>query len=295
MWIEELQTAEQLPESYILDVVECVVPLAKRMRDLHEHLARPMIVGINGAQGSGKTTLTLFLAECLRRDFGLSVASLSLDDLYLGKAAREALAENIHPLLRTRGVPGTHDVALGKKLLRALTEQDEERVIKLPVFDKAIDDQLQPSEWRSIEAPVDVVLFEGWCVGARPQRDADLRDSVNALEAQDDTDGRWRSLVNRHLESDYAELFSRLDALVMLRISSFDKVFEWRELQEHKMSGESAMSAAELRHFVMHFERLTRHVLARMPDYANTIIELDDTHGMSEMVNKNWPGAPDSS
>jgi D-glycerate 3-kinase len=295
LWIEELRLAEQLPASYKATVADYVAPLAARVCTLREHLGRPIVVGINGAPGSGKSTLTLFLVECLQRESGLTAASLSIDDIYLGKQTRQELAENEHPLLQTRGVPGTHDVALGKELLQALTEQSEERVVRLPAFDKATDDRLQQSDWRSIEAPVDVVLFEGWCVGARPQRDADLRDPVNALEAQDDTDGRWRSFVNKNLKEDYAELFSTLDALVMLRIPSFDKVFEWREVQEQKLLGDSGMNAAEIRHFMMYFERLTRHMLARMPDYANTIIELNDAHGMSGMVNKNWPGAPESS
>jgi D-glycerate 3-kinase len=283
LWIEELRSAEKLPESFSEDVVEYLVPLAKRIHDLREKRAQPVIIGVNGAQGSGKTTITLFLAECLRRDFDLSVAALSLDDLYLGKEARVALAQNTHPLLRTRGVPGTHDVALGKALLAELTEKGDDHRVSLPAFDKATDDLLPQSGWVSIEAPVDVVLFEGWCVGARPQRDADLRDPINVLEAQDDTDGRWRSYVNRALKNDYAELFSQLDALVMLRVPSFDKVFEWRELQEQKLSAESGMDTSELRDFIMHFERLTRHMLARMPGYADTIIDLDDSHRMVGM------------
>ncbi len=288
MWIEELILAEQLPASYEADVAEYVAPLAERIRALREQLGRPVVIGINGAQGSGKTTFALFLAEWLQRESAVTAVSVSLDDLYLGKHAREELAENKHPLLRTRGVPGTHDVALGKKLISELTEQGEEHVVRLPVFDKATDDRLQPTEWPGIGAPVDVVLFEGWCVGARPQRDADLRDPVNALEAQDDTDGRWRSFVNRNLKEDYAELFSRLDALVMLRIPSFDKVLEWRELQEQKMPGEPGMSTADLRDFVMHFERLTRHMLARMPGYADTVIDLDDSHRMVGMAEQRW-------
>jgi len=283
VWIEELQSAEQLPESFAADVVEYLVPLAERFHDLHEQQVRPVVVGINGAQGSGKTTISLFLAECLRRDFGMSVATLSLDDLYLNKADRERLAQDLHPLLATRGVPGTHDVALGERLLQELTDQSEKHAVSLPVFDKAIDDRLSQSQWRTVKAPVDLVLFEGWCVGARPQRDADLRDPVNALEAQDDTDGRWRSFVNKNLKNDYAGLFSQLDALLMLRIPSFDKVLEWRELQEQKMPGEPGMNAAELRDFVMHFERLTRHMLARMPDYADTVIDLDEAHRMVEL------------
>jgi len=283
LWIKELMLAEQLPASYEAEVAAYVTPLAERIRALREQLGRPVVIGINGAQGSGKTTFALFLVEWLRRESRLTGVSLSLDDLYLDKQARQELAESKHPLLRTRGVPGTHDVALGKELLQALTEPGEKRVVRLPVFDKATDDRLPQAGWRSIDAPVDVVLFEGWCVGARPQRDADLRDPVNALEAQDDTDGRWRSFVNKNLQEDYADLFSRLDSLVMLRIPSFDKVLEWRELQEQKMPGQSGMSTAELRDFVMHFERLTRHMLARMPDYADTVIDLDESHRMVQM------------
>ncbi len=288
MWIEELRVAEQLPESYTEAVLEYVAPLAERIRYLHEHLGRPVVIGINGAQGSGKSTLTLFLAEWLQRESELTAVSLSLDDLYLSKQVRQELAQNQHPLLRTRGVPGTHDVALGKEILSALTDQSRKHTVSLPLFNKATDDREPQSEWRSIDAPVDVVLFEGWCVGARPQRDTDLRNPVNALEAEEDTDGTWRSFVNKHLKNDYADLFTRLDALVMLRVPSFDKVREWRGLQEQKLQNEFGMDAEQLRRFVMHFERLTRHMLARMPEYANTVIELDDSHRLIAMTNNQW-------
>ena len=141
MWIEELRNAERLPESFAADVHEHLVPLARRINDLHARHARPIVIGINGAQGSGKTTVTLFLAECLRRDFGLSIAALSLDDIYLGKSDREALAQYRHPLLGTRGVPGTHDVALGRKLLREFTDQNKQHEVSVPAFDKATDDR----------------------------------------------------------------------------------------------------------------------------------------------------------
>jgi D-glycerate 3-kinase len=134
-------------------------------------------------------------------------------------------------------------------------------------------------------------LFEGWCVGARPQLDNDLVTPVNSLEAKDDADGIWRSYVNEKLEHEYANLFARLDALIMLRIASIDKVLEWRELQEQKLRKKSAtgMTSAELRRFVMYFERLTRHMLEDMPDYANTVIDIDDSHNMVGMSHINWP------
>lgn len=296
-WIEELRRTERLPASYAGMVLEYVAPLAGRVQALRTYLDRPVVIGINGAQGTGKSTLALFLANWLEREQGLSSVSLSLDDLYLDKQARIRLAEQCHPLLRTRGVPGTHDVALGIRTLDALTGQNSGRVVKLPVFDKATDDLLPQSEWRSVAAPVDVVLFEGWCVGARRQADADLNVPVNSLEAVEDPDAVWRKFANEKLGSDYVELFGRIDALVMLRIPSFDNVYAWRELQERKMRQASAngMNTSELRRFVMHFERLTRHMLTHMPDHANTLIDIDESHRMVAMIHESWPFEPTSS
>ena len=290
-WVDDLRRTERLPENYTTMVFDYVAPLAGRIRVLHEFLGRPTVIGINGAQGSGKSTLALFLVNWLQHELGLTAVSLSLDDLYLSKAVREDLAQKRHPLLRTRGVPGTHDVALGIGTLRALTDEVPNRVVTLPGFDKARDDRIKRSELRRTDAPVDVILFEGWCVGARPQLDSDLVTPVNSLEAKDDADGIWRSYVNEKLEHEYADLFERVDALVMLRIPSFDKAFEWRELQEQKLREKSmtGMAPAELRRFVMYFERLTRHMLEDMPDYANTVIDIDDSQNMVGMSHINWP------
>lgn len=299
-WIDELRRAERLPEDYTMAVLDYVAPLAERVRQLCAFLGRPAVVGISGAQGSGKSTLALFLANWLQHEKGLSSVILSLDDLYLDKQARESLSDRQHPLLRTRGVPGTHDVALGIRTLEALTGQNSRHVVKLPAFDKGSDDILQQSEWRSADAPVDVVLFEGWCVAARPQPNDSLNDPVNALEAEDDPDGIWRRFANENLHGGYRELFGWIDALIMLRIPSFDQVFEWRELQEQKLrediedadpgkASPGGMNTAEVQRFVMHFERLTRHMLETMPDYANTVIHVDDGHNMADMTHRNWP------
>jgi len=287
-WIDELRRGERLPDSYTAMVLEYVAPLAGRVQALRRYLGRPVVVGINGAQGSGKSTFALFLTNWLKHEHGISSASLSLDDLYLGKQARKDLAKHCHPLLRTRGVPGTHDVALGIKILDTLTEQGPGRIVKMPVFDKATDDLLRQSEWRNVEVPVDVVLFEGWCVGARPQSDECLNSPVNSLEAIDDPDGVWCTFVNEKLNGDYVKLFERLDVLIMLRVPSFDNVFAWRELQERKQRADTGISANELRHFIMHFERLTRHMLEHMPEYADTVIDIDESHRMVAMIDNKW-------
>ncbi|MDH3612424.1 MAG: hypothetical protein OEU90_05145 [Gammaproteobacteria bacterium] len=296
-WIDALRRSERLPENYTTTVFDYIAPLAERIRSLHTFLGHPAVVGISGAQGSGKSTFALFLTNWLQRELGLAAVNLSLDDFYLSKHEREDLAEKRHPLLRTRGVPGTHDIVLGTKTLAALTEPGAERVVTLPGFDKARDDRVESSRSRCVEAPVDIVLFEGWCVGARPQKDWDLADPANELEAKEDADGAWRAYVNEQLKSQYAALFGHIDVLVMLRVPSFDKVLEWRELQERKLredakrqeSGQAAiagMNPAEVRRFVMYFERLTRHMLEDMPSYADTVIDIDKSHRMVAVAHR---------
>jgi D-glycerate 3-kinase len=273
-WFQRLRRAECLPAGYDSAAGKVIEPLAGRLAGLREAKVRPVIAGICGAQGSGKSTLALFLEQWLRREHGLKVAAVSLDDLYLTRAERERLAQTLHPLLRTRGVPGTHDVGLGMRLFDDLTSATGP--VALPRFDKAIDDRSPAADWPKVEAPVDIVLFEGWCVGARPEDPVALESPVNELEALEDPDARWRRYVNDRLGDEYARLFARLDVLVLLRVPSFDKVLEWRGLQERKLTGDA--NAEWVLRFTRHFERLTRHVLATMPGYADVVIDVDDRH-----------------
>ncbi|MBT8066131.1 MAG: hypothetical protein KJO09_02740 [Gammaproteobacteria bacterium] len=283
-WIDELIRTERLPNDFKPAVQEIIGPLAESIHALRTSLARPVVIGINGAQGSGKSTVALFLSGWLEQELGLKTAILSLDDLYLTKAERQTLAQESHPLFVTRGVPGTHDVALGARLLDALTGSVESPAIALPSFDKSLDDRRPEADWQTIEAPVDVVLFEGWCVGARAQDEYELNEPVNALEAEKDPDVSWRRAINDRLTSDYAELFARLDMLVMLRVPSFDQVFEWRRLQEEKLHEATGhgQADAELVDFIRYFERLTRHMLKTTPGYADCVIDIDNDHRLVE-------------
>lgn len=239
---------------------------------------RPFILGICGAQGSGKSTLSDALAENLRAG-GLRVAVLSLDDLYLTRAERQGLAREIHPLLSTRGVPGTHDVALGLSVLDGLARPGR---MLLPRFDKAVDDRALPGT--GIDGPVDLVLLEGWCVGAVPQDGRALADPLNDLERTQDPDGRWRHYVNDRLAGDYQRLFARLDALMLLAAPDFAVVRDWRIQQEESLrarlrdagrSTDQTMSDGQVVAFIQFYERLTRHILTEMPDRADLVLRLD--------------------
>lgn len=245
-------------------LVEAVLEIARPRGD------RPSVVGLCGAQGSGKSTLAAATArEAAAR--GITTAVISIDDIYLTLAQRQALARAVHPLLRTRGVPGTHDVGLGLALLEAL---DRGEPALLPRFDKALDDRLPQAQWGRAAAGCQLVLFEGWCVGALPQVEDALVAPINALEADEDRDGIWRRYANRALAGPYQRLFARIDALVLLAAPGFDVVLDWRREQEAAL-GARAMGEAALARFVQHYERLTRHILAEMPARADLVIELD--------------------
>ena len=246
------------------------------------------VIGINGAQGSGKSTLAAFLVDALA-DKGLRCATLSIDDCYLSRADRARLAEEVHPLLQTRGVPGTHDVRAGIQLLQRLSQLKAGEPLRMPVFSKAADDLRPESDWRRVRGPFDLVLFEGWCVGIPPQNAADLLEPINALEQEEDADGRWRRYVNNRLATDYAEWFDRIHALVYLQLPGFDQVIEWRGQQERQLAaqvdgqGDGLMSAPALERFIRHYERLTRQALKILPSQADVCISLDTEHSVTSV------------
>lgn len=248
---------------------------------------RALVLGISGGQGSGKSTMTAFLRVILERGLGLRVAALSIDDIYLPRVERERLAGAVHPLLMTRGVPGTHDVALGVRVIDALRRAGPGDTVPIPSFDKAADDRRPEAEWPRHTGRADVILFEGWCLGALPEEEAVLHQPINQLEATEDADGRWRRYVNGRLRGEYRDLWARLDVIVMLEVPGMDRVFEWRGLQERKLAEAHAATGAPetrimdqtgVRRFVMHYERITRHLLAELPGRADVVLHVNQAH-----------------
>jgi D-glycerate 3-kinase len=231
----------------------------------------PPILGIAGSQGSGKSTLAKAVAE----RFG--GASLSLDDVYLTKAERAALAVRVHPLFATRGPPGTHDLGLLNRLLDRLQAARPDDLTPLPLFDKLADDRAAEADWPVVKGRPRVIVLEGWCLGATPQTDAELLAPINALEVQHDVEGEWRRAVNAALSQPYARLHARLDGLVFLKAPGFDVVLDWRCEQEAGLLGQDGVSPARraaLAVFIQHYERLTRHMMDGGVA-ADVIVDLD--------------------
>lgn len=281
----ELATQLALPATVAEHLVAVYAPLAERLAQRLPGMDEPPVLGINGAQGTGKSTAADVLAKLLERR-GFQVCCLSIDDLYLTRAERQRLAEAVHPLLQTRGVPGTHDLALGRELLAALKSAGPSARTAIPRFDKARDDRKPPQEWDVWPGRPDLIVFEGWCVGARPDSEASLSEPVNELESREDPDGRWRRYAHTQL-GDYQALFEMLDYLVMLKAPSFDQVYQWRSEQEAALAAHLAaqgvdapnlMSTSDLKRFIQHYERMTRWILQEMPERADLLLELNAAH-----------------
>ena len=254
------------------------------------------MLGISGAQGSGKSTFSRLLAAILDAQYSYRVAVLSLDDLYLTRAQRAELSTRVHPLLITRGVPGTHDSGFGMQLIELLCDADRLHPIMLPSFDKSRDERRPEGQWTSFQGPADIVLFEGWCVGAKPQPSEALTHPVNVLEAEEDPHGEWRAYVNGRLATDYADLFSRLDRLIMLEVPDLSSSYRWRREQEAELlaartegSGGAVMDDPRLRRFMMHYERLTRFMLDEMPGRADRVLRLDQHHRFTQIGVRSAP------
>jgi D-glycerate 3-kinase len=271
-WLDDFLAAEGLPEAFGETVEAVCRPLAEAAAAARARLCRTAVVALCGPQGSGKTTIAEVTRLVLERR-GLRTAVLSLDDFYLSHRARARLAAEVHPLLATRGPPGTHDVELGLQTLNALSRP---RAVLLPRFDKARDDPAPPQDRMAFEGPADVILFEGWCVGARPQPREALKAPVNALERDEDPDGRWRGFVNTALAAAYPSLFEQHDVLALLAAPSFEVVAGWRAEQEAKLRARTGrgMTEAEIVRFVAHYERLTRWILHEMPARAGLVFRL---------------------
>lgn len=259
--------------SDVTAVPQIIFDVIQQQRALHRE--RPVLIGVSGAQGSGKTTACKLLEMSNRPRF----AHFSLDDVYWSKEEREDVAALLHPLFVTRGPPGTHDLDLARNTIVALMGATPDSETPLPSFDKLRDEPDDPAQWPVYRGRPEAILFDGWCLGAEPPASG---KPINAVEAID-SDGKWREAQNVFLREDYAPFFALFDAIVYLRPPNWEVVRRWRGQQEEQLLGR-AMTAeenAKLDRFLMHYERITRSMMAGGHG-ASVVVQLDEARGVVE-------------
>ncbi len=277
---------EHLPRQYQTLFPQLFIPMAAWLLKMVQRDSSPLLVGIAGAQGTGKTTASRALQLTMQYAFGRRCCLLSLDDFYLTKAQRQALAQDTHPLLGVRGVPGTHDVPLINQTLDQLRAASEQTVTPLPLFDKAADDRRPTDQWSQFRGRPDVIIFEGWCVGAPPASPQEsLEEALNTVESTSDPEGIWRHHVDGMLAGPYRELFARLDRLIFFAAPDWELVMEWRRLQEQKLhratgAASELLDDERLRDFIATYERVSRRMLEKTPEYADVTVRLDPSHAV---------------
>ena len=280
--VEAFALAEMLPESFTKSFMQWQVFVVERLAALANRASLPPLVGLSGCQGCGKSTVARIFGRLLERVHGLNTAVLSLDDFYLTQSERASLANSLHPLFETRGVPGTHDIDLLQQTLQELRIGSGK--VRLPRFDKASDDRTKLELCPLFSAPAQIILLEGWCVGVPPQAKSQIEEPINDLEAKCDPEGVWRNEVNRQLANAYGEVFTSLDMLMLFQAPSFDVVFDWRWEQEHRLAtsflrdhpdeSDPTMTQTQVGEFVLYYQRLTEHALSTLPQISDYTWEL---------------------
>ncbi len=255
------------------------MPLSEKIFKLHKLKNRPLILGLSGGQGSGKSTISQILKIILTSKFNLNVTCLSIDDFYKTAIERKKMSKLVHPLFLTRGVPGTHDCKMLLDKIDKLLKK-KFKSTRIPKFDKSTDDRLKVKYWQKIDKKPDIIIFEGWCVGAEPQHFKELKTPINLLEKIEDTKLTWRKKVNNELKTSYKRIYNLIDKKIYLKVPSFKYVLKWRLLQEKKLKKKikrQFMNKKEIKRFVMFYERITKN-MSKNYKKNDFIITIDKKH-----------------
>ena len=264
------------------------IPMSFWIERKYKKKGKTLFLGVSGGQGSGKTTVTGILKIILKKFFKRQIHVSSIDDFYKTLEERNKMSNKIHSLFKTRGVPGTHDINLVKKFFNFI-KKEKFRKIKLPKFEKARDDRLKKKYWYSVKKKPEIVILEGWCVGAKPQTNSLIRKPINILEKYEDRDLIWRKYVNEKLKKEYKKLFAMIDYLIFMKVPNFNMVFKWRLLQENKLRKKSylktkVMSYNEIKRFIMFYQRITLQMIKDLSKSASVVMLLKKNHEIKKVL-----------
>tara|TARA_B100000029_G_scaffold450646_1_gene474719 strand:+ start:70 stop:999 length:930 start_codon:yes stop_codon:yes gene_type:complete len=251
---------------------------------------KPYFVGLAGGQGTGKTTISSLIKIILIKYFKLKVFRISIDDFYKTRKERINLSKRVHPMFLIRGVPGTHDINMMLRFFKKVKSKKFKR-LKLPTFNKAIDDRFNKKHWYDLKNKPEVIIFEGWCVGAKAEKNSSLKKVINSMEKAKDQKQIWRNYVNNQLKSKYKNLYSQLNCLIYLKVKNFSLLQKWRLKQERKLWLRSKkncklkiMSRADVITFMQTYQRITQNMFRYMPKHASIIFNLNANHQIKTAV-----------
>ncbi len=281
---EKFKNKEKMLKSFLIPVCFWIVNKVKNKK--------PYFVGLAGGQGTGKTTVSTIIKIILEKYFKLNVFKISIDDFYKTRKERLNLSKRIHSMLMTRGVPGTHDINMMLNFFKKVKTKNFKKM-KLPNFNKAIDDRFIKKHWYRIDQKPDVIIFEGWCVGAKAQLNRNLKKPINSMEKVSDRKLIWRKYVNKQLRNKYKKLYSQLNCMVYLKAKNFSMLQKWRLKQERKLwlrtkksSSHKIMSKGDVINFMQTYQRITQHMFKNMPKYASIVLNLNHNHQIKNALYK---------
>ena len=264
------------------------IPISFWINNKFKKKTKTLFIGLSGGQGAGKTTVSKILKIILKEYFKRKTQIVSIDDFYKTSKERYDMSKKIHYLFKTRGVPGTHDVSLIKKFFYSIKKKNFKSVMS-PKFNKSLDDRLKSKNWHKINKKPEIVIFEGWCVGAKSQSNFLIKKPINTLEKFEDINFFWRKYVNNMLKKDYKKIFSNIDYFIFMKVPDFNSVFKWRLLQEVKLEKTShfkkkIMSYNEIKRFVMFYERITLQMIKDLSKSASVVMILKKNHQIRKVV-----------
>ena len=266
------------------------IPMSFWIENKYKKKKKTLFLGFSGGQGSGKTTIAKILKIIIKKFFKRKIHVSSIDDFYKTLKDRNKMSYTTHPLFKTRGVPGTHDINLVKKFFYFIKKKKFKKT-KLPKFDKSIDDRLKKKYWYNIKERPEVVILEGWCVGAKPQSNSLIKKPINILEKYEDKNLIWRKYVNEKLKREYKKLFAMIDCFIFMKIPNFNMVFKWRLLQESKLRKKSRfekkiMSYNKIKRFIMFYQRITLQMIKDLSQSASIVMLLNKNHEIKKVLFK---------
>jgi len=253
-----------------------IIGLLSGHREKDDHT--PLFIGIQGPQGIGKSTLASSLVKALAVSHRLTAVALSIDDFYLPHSDLASLAAN-NPgniLLNGRGEPGTHDLPLASQVLQGLVHinDDDAQPVIVPRFDKSLHDGQgdRVPIGLTITGPVDIVIFEGWCMGFHPLPLSTLRQRYQVISEPPSSSSRpeaalEREIVRAHTLQNIEQIndilrsypqslypfFSGFIQLAPPPSHPYSYIYRWRLQQEHSMkaqNGGRGMKDDEVKGFI---------------------------------------------